>query len=419
MKPFLRILVVVFMSAKAVLMAAPATDPALAAIRQQVAEMRQKLGDKAGLPEVADAYTPIPKDARWLTPVEAQPAFARSHAKLEKLRWWKIGLDPTTTEHALREPAAVVSGCLAAVRAKLDGADRSLALAREAGDFLAWAQAEAGTGVFPFPAVRSGKGAAFVAAERFFARAEREGKLADFVRRGWAFDDTGDGGLQFDNGEAGVAMFELYEATRAEKYLTSARRAADWAERRALARNWNYNAFSVRLLAKAFAVTAERHYLDAATHKALVGVIPGQLTDGPRAGRWIDPHNARPAYHYIMMTALAELAGVLPADDPARGEIVASLKLGLRQRNREMVERGVMNKDKAMEALLATRRVFANDAAFLRDTLTTEALDVLGRFVSAQFLRGGEPLGPREWGMFLQLVVQGARPFPTEPPRQP
>ncbi len=384
-------------------------------MRRQVAAAREKLGDKAGVPEVADRFVPIPKEARWLTWEEVRPAFVRAHAKLEQLRWWKIGLDPTRTEHALREPAAVVAGGVEAFRAKLEGAERSLMLAREAGDFLLWAQAQAGTGVFPFPAVRGGKGAAFVAAERFLARAEREGKIAEFVRHGWVFDDGADGGLQFDNGEAGVAMFELYEVTHDEKYLTSARRAADWAEKHALVRNWNYNSFSVHLLAKAFAVTGERHYLEAATRKALVGVLPGQLTDGPHAGRWLDAHNARPAYHYIMMTALAELAGVLPEEHPARPEIVAALRLGLRARNQEILGPGASNKDKAVEALIVVSRVFAADAAFLGDSLTTGALDALGRLVSEQSRRGTDPLGPHEWGMFLAFAAARSAP-PTRVP---
>ena len=138
---------------------------------------------------------------------------------------------------ALREPAAIVSGCVRAVRAELDGAPRSLAYAREAGDFLVWAQSQGGTGVFPFPAVRGvTRDKAFVAADRFLAKAEREGRLADVVRNGWAVDDVTDGGLQFDHGEAGVAMFELYEATKEKAYLTSAQWAADWAEKRPIAR---------------------------------------------------------------------------------------------------------------------------------------------------------------------------------------
>lgn len=387
----------------------------LTVIRAEVAAYREKLGAKAGVPEVPDKFISIPRDARWLTAAEAQGAFAKMHGKLAQLRWWKIGLDPAKLTHALREPAAVVSGCVHAVRAELDGAPRSLGFAREAADFLVWAQTEGGTGVFPFPAVRGEtRDKAFVAAEQFLAKAERAGKLDQVVHRGWTIEDLGDGGLQFDNGEAGIAMFELYTATKDERYLASAGRAADWASARPLARNWNYNSFSVALLAEAFRATGERRYLDAAVHKARVGVIPGQLTDGPHAGRWVDAHNARPAYHYIIMRGLAQLATVLPNDHPARAEIMRALTLGLKTRNAEILTVGVANKDKAMEALLIVNRAFAGDAAFLRESHSADALDALGKLVSEEYRRGAAPLGPREWGLFLEFVVWRAKSAATK-----
>ena len=385
---------------------AAAEPPDLGAIRRDVATLAQKLGDQVGVPEIADTYLPIPREARWLTPAEARAAFAPVLPKLEKLRWWKPGLDPAKLEHALREPAAVVAGAVAASRARLAGGDRGLVLAREAADFLIRAQDEAGTGVYPFPAVRGAtRDAAFKASDRFLARAEKEGRLAALVHRGWVVDDLGDGGLQFDNAEAGLALLELHAATHDPRDLASALRAADWAATRPLARNWNYNSFSVSLLARAYAATGERRYLEAARHKARLGVIPGQLTDGPRAGRWLDPHNARPAYHYIMLRALAHLAEVMPRDDADRPEILRALRLGLLTRNRDFTGPGAPNKDKAVEALVLVHRVFAEDPAFLKDTLSTDALDALGRLVSAQFKAGAAPLGPREWSLFLEYAA--------------
>lgn len=381
------------------------SEAQLVRINREVTTLRQKLGDRAGMPEVEDKFTLIPPTATWLTAAEAQPAFARLLSRIESIRWWKIGLDPTRTEHALREPAAVIIGCLAAYRARLDGADHALALAREAGDFLVWAQDEAGTGVFPFPAVRGGKGAAFRAAEKFLAQAARAGRTADLVHRGWIVDDAEDGGLQFDNGEAGVALLELHAETGDPRYLKSAVRAADWAENRPIVRNWNYNSFSVHLLARVYAVTGGRRYLDAALRKARVGVIPGQLTDGPRAGRWLDPHNARPAYHYIMMRALTELVAVLPPEDRNRDQLVITLRRGLLARNSEFSGPGAATKEEAMNALLRVRQVFASDLEFLHNTQTDLALDALGRLVSAQYRRGGEPMSPRGLGQFLAYAV--------------
>jgi hypothetical protein len=387
---------------------AQGNDPELTAVRNSVAATRARLGDKAGVPEDADRVVAIPLNGRWLTRSAAMTGFVAANARIEAMQWWRIGLDPTTLERPLREPASVVAGCVAAYRAKLDGSDRSLAIARNAADFLIWAQDQAGTGVYPFPAARTGRSKAFQSANRYFARAEREGRLDQIVRNGWAINDDGDGGLQFDNGVAGLAMFELYEATRDARYLVSAKKSADWAITRPLVANWNYNSFSVQLLAKAHGVTGEGRYLEAAARKVIVGVIPGQLTDGPRAGRWVDPHNAKVEYHYIMMRALAQLAAAMPRNHADRETIMRSLELGLLARNTDFAGNSAPNKNSAMDALILVNRVFAADRDFLRRTLSEQALERLGVLVSEQARRGNAPLDPREWGLFLEFAA--ARP---------
>ncbi len=373
-----------------------------AAIAKLVEAARRKLGDDAGAPEKADQFLAIPSKAKRLSRDETLRAIEQVPQQIEKQRWWKIGLDPTKLDHALREPAAIIGCCVQIHRAKVAASDRALELAREAGDFLVWAQTQGEVGVFPFPTVAGvTKDNAFVAAERYLKQAKRDGRLDQVVRNGWATDDAGDGGLQFDNGEAGVAMFELYEATRERKYLDSAVRSADWAASRPLVTNWNYNSFSVWLLARAFAVTGDRKYLESATKKARLGVIPGQLIDGPHAGRWLDGHNARPPYHYIMLRSLVTLAEVMPKDDPARLEILRSLELGLKARNNDFVARGASNKDHALQVLLIVNREFAADTAFLTETQSVAALDALTKLISEEARRGKNPTGPRAWGMFL------------------
>ncbi len=382
-------------------------DQDAAAIHRAVADINRHLGDKAGIPEVADTFIPIPAKGAWLTADEAKAGGERLLAVLEKQRWWRIGLDPTKLDRPLREPAAAISGCLAVCRAGLGGRERCLALAKEAGDFLLWAQEQGGTGVFPFPASRGdSRSAPFQAAEKLLNRAEKDGRLELAVRRGWLVDDLGDGGLQFDNGECGVALLELYEYTNEAKYLEAARESADWALARPLVGNWNYNSFSVYLLAKMYDATGDVKYLEAAVQKAVLGVMPGQLTEGPLVGRWHDPHNARPGYHYIMLRSLAALAHALPDGDAARPEVLKALRLGLAAQNVDFRDRGAPNKDKAMEVLLAVNRAFADDPAFLRETSSAEALDALAKLVSEQARRGSLPLGPCEWGHFLEYVMR-------------
>ena len=125
----------------------------------------------------------------------------------------------------------------------------------------------------------------------------------------------------------------------------------------------------------------------------------------------MDPHNARPSYHFIMLRALAQLAAVMPREHADRPEILRALALGLKTRNAEIIAQGVMNKDKAIEALLLVNRVFKDDADFLRDTQSREALLAVSLFVSAEAHRGKPPLSPGEWGHFLEHIVS-ASPHP-------
>jgi hypothetical protein len=222
------------------------------------------LGDQAGLPDVADEFRPVSKDTKPLSSEELATAFDPYLAFIERRKWWAVGLDPTKTNHALREVAVVIEGCLAARSAGAARADELLKVATDAGDFLVWALEQAGTGVFPFPAVRNGTGRPFEVAERFYRQADKDGNLDQVIKNGWSVEDFDDGGLQFDNGLAGAALVRLFEATKDEKYKKAAIRAADWAVKRRVVTNWNYNSFSVLLLAEVFRITGDKTYLDAA-----------------------------------------------------------------------------------------------------------------------------------------------------------
>ncbi len=379
----------------------------LSAIKTAVAQGRKELGDNAGIPEVADEYVPVQKEARLMDSGEARQAVTKSLAKIEQMRFWKVGVDPTKLSAPLRAPASVVACMIAIHRAELDDGHAALQHAKDAAEFLIWAQEQAGAGCYPFPAAKhTSQDRAMQVATRFLERAEATGKLDETVRNGWAYEDHGDGGMQFDNGECGVALLELYESTQDKRYLDSALKAADWCITRPLCANWNYNSFSVNLLAKAHQVTKQPKYLAAALKKALLGVIPGQLTDGPRVGRWMDAHNARPAYHYLMLTALARLASELPRDHTDLPAVMQCLKLGLSARNNEIVTKGVMNKDKPVECLMLVSRLFGSDPAFLAETNSMGSLDTLHRFASEEARRGKIPLGPRGWGEMLERCAE-------------
>ena len=375
------------------------------AVRKLAAESVVLLGNLAGVPEVADEYRQEPQQVEPLTKAEAQAGFEKILQFVQKNKWWRIGLDPIKTEHLPREVATCMMGCLAGCRAKAPNEDALLKEAVDAGDYLLWTQQQAGTGVIPFPAYRGGKNKAFQAADRFLRLAKEAGSLDTVVKNGWAFDDLTDGGLQFDNGQCGVALFELYEVSRENRFLKGAIATADWAVKRPCVTNWNYNSFSVYLLATAYRVTHESKYLEAAKEKVRLGILPGQLQDGPFMGRWADQHNARPAYHYIMVRGLTALFAVFPDDDPDRDSIGKSIRLAMQARNAEFTVNGIMNVDSSLEAILLFKSLSAEQQKAIGPCQTDEALAVLERHCVSRLRKDGGPFSAGVGGSYFEYVV--------------
>ena len=175
-------------------------------------------------------------------------------------------------------------------------------------------------GHFPFPDLR-GRNLRF---GDMIERAVRESGAV--ARDGWVLTPEPGGGSQFDTGLCGVALLRAGAARTNAAWTAAGLRAADWALAQRCVANFNYNAFSLSLLAAASRTDGGTKYLDAALAKFRTGVAPGQSPNG----RWMDPHNARTVYHIILLRGLLDLAVALPETRAAeRREVRAVLDRGL------------------------------------------------------------------------------------------
>jgi hypothetical protein len=159
-------------------------------------------------------------------------------------------------------------------------------------------------GYFPFPDLR-GKNVRF---GDMIDRQLSAGKVE--ARDGWITSSDPDGGSQFDTGLCGTALLLAGQVHTNDKWKRAGLRAADWALGQPCCSNFNYNAFSVSLLSRAFLVTGDAKYLEGALKKFRVGVAPGQAPNG----RWMDAHNARTVYHLIILRALGDLTAAIPPE---------------------------------------------------------------------------------------------------------
>ncbi len=146
------------------------------------------------------------------------------------------------------------------------------------------------------------------------------------VENGWCVEDLGFGGFQMDAGIIGHTMLRAYRYFNTSEYLDSAIKAAEWSKDFKPVPNWNYNAFSMNLLASLYRETWQPEYLDASIKKMQLGVLPGQS----RTGRWIDSHNALFQYHIIIINALLKVYPALETSDKKhRNQAVRAIQQGL------------------------------------------------------------------------------------------
>lgn len=290
-----------------------------------VRALRTALGRDLSVPEAKTDYLPPSADAPTLDKVE-ELWIADCASRVGREPWdaARAALQASHAPERLRDSVRMIVAYFDTARL-LDDAEAAEKYRGRALDGLRYLQSvQTKTGAFgyPYDAARSDR-LGKMAAERV-AEGQRLGRT--MTEGVWMIEDLDHGDLQFDNGVCGLALLEGYALTKDATLLDSARRAGEWAMTRPLVTNWNYNAFSARLLARLYLATREARYLDAARRKFELGVLPGQT----ETGRWLDPHNARTQYHSILATALADYVEALaaaqaPEEPAARHALVLAL----------------------------------------------------------------------------------------------
>lgn len=302
-----------------------------AAVRAAVAQAMAALGPWAGNPETATRYYP-PVVTTPFDGVKAREWWVKEIQRgLGGVPWLKNPEgNPRQMQAGLREAAFPLDGLARTALLLPEHRDELTMHVRAGADWLIKLQHS--SGVFPFPV-----GPGLNPREKvghIVARMIKE--HPDMVVNDWIPDDRTDGGLQFDNGLCGRALISAWELMKEARYLDAARKSGDWAMSRPLVANWNYNAFSVGLLARLAIATGDVKYLDAAVRKADAGVLPGQMP----GGRWFDAHNACAVYHNILLRELLELLHALPANHAFRPTLLDALTRGLNQAAEETLSRG-------------------------------------------------------------------------------
>lgn len=275
----------------------------VAAVRAACAAMSKALGDQAGLPDARRAgerATP-----RSISQAEAVQLFLGA-LESEKKGLREISAGKTVGNNMLRFYADIIQGCCEARAAiqkhqpeKVPELDKLIA-----GACSILLRLQQPSGLFPFPDLR-GKNIRFGEMIEKQLAAHPAG-----VKDGWLVVADPAGGMQFDTGVCGTALLTAGDTFQHAEWTQAGRRAADWALAQRCVPNFNYNAFSVGLLAQTYKAMGDRRYLEGAIRKVELGVLPGQAPNG----RWLDPHNARTVYHLIILRSLNDLASASPLE---------------------------------------------------------------------------------------------------------
>jgi len=304
----------------------------LPAVRRVIAQMRQVLGDQAGLPCLAS-----PGKRAEPKPIEQRAVVDVFLAALDNSKpvLGQVAAGRPVGDNPVRFYAELVAACCdvrpLVKRHRPDQLDHLDQLVLGACYVIAALQQPDGHMPSPDP----------------------NGKPDAKGRVHWIVSPAEEGGSQFDTGEGGAALLIASVTYAKPEWTAAGLKAADWAATQPCVRNFNYTACSVYLLAEAYRTTRNRKYLDAAVDKWELGLAPAQL----ESGRWIDAHNARTAYHVLLLRAVTTLASLCPDNSPHRDALRASSAQGVKSLIDEFSRLGVTNTGYALPVLLRQQKL--------------------------------------------------------------
>lgn len=306
--------------AQAQLQAAMASGDRMS-VAAAAAALREAFGDQAGLPDlrrrgVVDPHGSLDELAAYAY-VRGEFTKSSRHRRALMAGRAEPGVRVRVYAEMLQSLCAMHEAAQARAPGDLDTTDRLLAGA--ATILLALQQPDGG---MPFPDLRGEN-------VRFGDIIDQElaGQAGVEVKDGWVIGRLSNGGSYFDTGLAGQALLRAGALLGRDAWTSAGMRAAGFCADGPLSSNWNYNAFAGGLCADAYRIGADDRMLSAAVRFLAVGVVPGQLRDGPRAGRWMDPHNARSVYHLIMLRGLHDGIQAIPLTHPDRPAIEDAARL--------------------------------------------------------------------------------------------
>ena len=369
--------------------------------REFIAALANKAGQAT---EVAEFILPD-EDAKALEAEQVPGLFDRAFAAVQADAWWKANPSGSEAPAPLRVIASAIEGCVAAREAGCGPAEALLKEARSAGDFLLAVQKLGGTDAFPFPAWKGKRGRYGMIADKLMRDAETAGKTSESIREGWIISDQDSGELNFDNSLSGQALLSLYVATKEDAYLEGASAAAKWAGKRPIVPTAHLNSYSVTLLARLAEVTGEKTHLNAALEICRLGILPTQIKDGPNAGRWASPSDARMVYHFQILRALTVLLLAVPDDSPDRPALEQALRLGLNAHNETIIAQGGTSMDVTLEvySLLLAHKEKLN--ALLTETQTFDAARMISRAAVEEYRLEHPTISPGTWGHYLKFTA--------------
>ena len=348
------------------------------------------LGPNAGLPDARRAGLKAP--VAEITKSEALKLFFAALER-EKRRFSPILRGKPVRGWKLRRYAGLIEACASVWPATKQFVPQKLALLDKlmSGACKILTRLQCAEGHFPFPDLR-GKSIRFGEA---LSKIEKMHPGA--IKNGWCVVPEPQGGSQFDTGLCGSALMTAGLLKKKQRWIAAALRAADWAAKQDSVPNFNYNSFSMELLANVTRSTRS-NYLERAVEIFKVGVLPGQM----ESGRWFDPHNARTVYHHINIRALTALLEALPTGHKERTVVTASLKSAVDNLTAEFAKVGVTVH--CLSTLLRYKKATRDKNTQLNSAIDMSAHAILHKCLRGQRIKMG--VDPHELAALVHWAQQ-------------